>query len=73
MVDEFVRGGGQAHDQGGRRRERMGFAIQGGLRGIGVSFSTWWERHTTGSKRHCAKGWAAGGATRIFIARKAFP
>ena len=39
MVDEFVRGGGQAHAPGGRGRERLGIAVQGGLRGIGVSFS----------------------------------
>ena len=39
MVDEFVRGGGPAHAQGGRR-ERMGLAVQGGLRGIWVPFST---------------------------------
>ena len=36
---KFVRGGGQAHAPGGRGRERLGIAVHGGLRGIGVSFS----------------------------------
>ena len=40
MVDELTRGGGQAHAQGGRKRERLGLAFQGGLRCAGVPFST---------------------------------
>ena len=36
MVDERTRGGGQAHAQGGRKRERLGLAVQGGLRCAGV-------------------------------------
>ena len=40
MVDEFAQGGGQGRAPGGRRRERLGIAVQGGLRGIWVPFST---------------------------------
>ena len=37
-----------------------------------VSVFSVMEKAHKGSKRHCAKGWAAGGATLKFIVRKAF-
>ena len=71
MVDELKRGGGQGHSQGGRKGKTGTCRSRKSSMCWGTVFDVMGRVHK-GSKRHCAKGWAAGGATLFLPVEKFF-
>ena len=60
VVDKHLQRRGDDNTEGGKQRENLGSALQGGVRFPGLPFSIVMGRGFQAKKERCVKAWAAG-------------